>query len=272
MKHSVISKSLCGRDIDCIQIGSKENMVLLSGAYHGLEWLTSLLLLKFINELGMSIKNNTSISDIMVKDFMENRGIIIVPCVNPDGVEISLNGVSAAGEYSKLVESVCNDTTHKWQANARGVDINHNFDAGWLALHDLEISNNITGPAPTRYGGEYPESEPETKAITNLCRKNNFRHALAFHSQGEEIYWRYGDDMSEKSELIARVFSASSGYKMSEPEGLAVGGGFKDWFISEFKKPAFTIEIGKGQNPLPITQLESIYKQLQEMLVISVII
>ena len=272
MQHSVLSKSLCGRDIDSIQIGNTKNMAFLSGAYHGMEWLTSLLLLKFLHELGQSIKNKKSISEILVSDFLKNRGLTIVPCVNPDGVEISLNGPSAAKNYQKLVTSICGQDSSSWQANARGIDINHNFNAGWYALHNYEIANNITGPSATRFGGMYPESEPETKAIVALCRKNKFRHAIAFHSQGEEIFWRFGDDISEKSELIAKVFSISSGYKMSDPTGLAVGGGFKDWFICEFKKPGFTIEIGKGKNPLPLCQLDPIYLKLEEMLVISTII
>jgi g-D-glutamyl-meso-diaminopimelate peptidase len=161
---------------------------------------------------------------------------------------------------------VSGGNTDNWQANARGVDINHNFNAGWHELHKLEQKSNINGPGPTRYGGEYPESEIETKAITSLCRNTYFRHAIAFHSQGEEIYWQYGDDMSEKSELIAKVLSVSSGYKMAQPEGLAIGGGFKDWFIKEIKRPGLTIEIGKGKNPLPPSDTTPIYLELRKAL------
>lgn len=270
--YGFLSESTCGRKINYIQIGDKENMILLSAGFHGMEWLTTLLLLKFTDEIGKCVKTGQTIAGINVCEFLQNKGIMIVPCVNPDGTEISINGYKSACKYSDLVKRASGGNTDNWQANARGVDINHNFNAGWHELHKLEQKSNINGPGPTRYGGEYPESEIETKAITNLCRNTYFRHAIAFHSQGEEIYWQYGDDMSEKSELIAKVLSVSSGYKMAQPEGLAVGGGFKDWFIKEIKRPGLTIEIGKGKNPLPIADFNDIYNRLEEMLVLSVII
>ena len=68
---------------------------------------------------------------------------------------------------------------------------------------------------------------------------------------------------------MGKILSQTSGYKLSSPEGLAVGGGFKDWFIKTFNKPGFTIEIGKGKNPLPISDFDSIYKKLEKMLTIS---
>ena len=90
-------------------------------------------------------------------------------------------------------------------------------------------------------------------------------------SQGEEIYWDFGERTPEKSRLMAQVLAASSGYEMSEPEAIATGGGFKDWFISCFCRPAFTIEIGKGENPLPLSDLPGIHRTLEEMLVFSII-
>lgn len=71
---------------------------------------------------------------------------------------------------------------------------------------------------------------------------------------------------------MVNVLSASSGYKIANPEGLAVGGGFKDWFISAYSRPGFTIEIGKGKNPLPITDLEPIYSKIEEMLLLGFVI
>ena len=35
----------------------------------------------------------------------------------------------------------------------------------------------------------------------------------------------------------------------------------KDWFIQEFRKPGFTIELGLGVNPLPISQFDEIYRE-----------
>ena len=273
LKHKIIGESHCKRNIDCLILGNNDNNVLITAGYHGMEWLTTLLIFNFIEKISKCIKTGQPIAGgINIAEYLELRGITFVPCVNPDGIEISINGCESAREYSKIVKNISKNNTKLWQSNARGVDINHNFDADWDKLHNLEIKSNITGPSSTRYGGEYAESELETQAITSLCRKNYFRQAFAFHSQGEEIYWQYGDDLTEKSELIARVLSMISGYKMSKPEGLAVGGGFKDWFIKEFTRPAFTIEIGKGKNPLPLEDIVPIYNKLENMLVLSCII
>ncbi len=271
LRHAVIGRSRCGRSIDAYSVGEGDEQVLLCGAFHGMEWLTSLLLFRFLESICQSVKNGESICGIRVDRFLEDRRAIFVPCVNPDGVEISLNGECAAGKYEQRVSDIACGRAHRWQANAFGVDINHNFSAGWRELRRLEQDSGITSPSMTRYGGDMPESEPETRALTSLCRNKNIRHAVAFHSQGEEIYWSYGDKTPEKSRIMAETMARSSGYALSEPSGLAVGGGFKDWFITELKKPAFTIEIGSGRNPLPPSKLGEIYSRLEEMLALCLI-
>lgn len=269
--RSVIGYSLCGREIECYHFGSSENTVIYCGGFHGSEWLTTLLLMNFINDISISLQNNTSISGIKAKSFLDTYGIYIIPCINPDGVEIAINGSDAAKEYKPLVDNITKDTEH-WQSNARGVDINHNFNAGWEHLKHLEIESGINFPSYTRYGGASFESEPEVQALVRFCTSTKFRHAIAFHSQGEEIYWNYGENQYEKCFQIAKALSANSGYTLSFPEGLAVGGGFKDWIIDKLNKPAFTVEIGKGINPLPLSDIHSIYRKILDMLVLGVVI
>lgn len=268
IEKQTLSKSLLDREIPVLYIGKKEKSILLTGAYHGMEWLTSLVLLKFIHDLSEKINQGNK----LYTNLLKKRGLTIVPCVNPDGVEISLKGEEAfekpgnfsADEYKMLFQKT--ENSKLWQSNARGVDINHNFNAGWEDLHRREKKMGIIGPGKTRYGGICPESEPETLAITKLCRESDFEYAFAFHSQGEEIYWDYGKKTPVESLKIANILAQLSGYKVSSPEGLAVGGGFKDWFISEFSRPGFTIEIGKGKNPLPLSDFNSIYAKIEKML------
>ena len=272
LNHGVIGKSHCERNIEFLSLGNFENSILWACAFHGMEWLTSLVILKFLENICKRIKSKNKIFGIDIEKNLENRGIVIIPCVNPDGVEISLTGYKSAKNFQNLVKKASNNRTFSWQANAAGVDINHNFNAGWNELKKLEKENNILEPSPTRFGGKKPESEPETRALVNFCQKNKFSYAIAFHSQGEEIYWKYGKNIPENSYRLAKLFSITSGYKLSSPEGLAVGGGFKDWFITEFNRPAFTIEIGVGKNPLPISQLYPIYNKIYKMLLSSLLI
>lgn len=272
LSRETIGESLCYRPIDLLSVGNRQNAVLLSAAFHGMEWITSLILLRFMNELCECISKGRSMYGVMIGAMVNRRGIAVIPCVNPDGVEIQINGYSAAGMYQELVRSISQGNTKNWQANARGVDINHNYNADWELLHRREQENGINSPAATRYGGEYPESEPESRTIASLCRAGRFSHALAFHSQGEEIYWGSSDDNIDQAFKQAEALSRVSGYRLSHPEGLAVGGGFKDWFCQSLKKPGFTIEVGSGKNPLPITDFEDIYEKIREMLVLSILL
>lgn len=43
--------------------------------------------------------------------------------------------------------------------------------------------------------------------------------------------------------------------------------GYKDWFIQEYDRPGYTIEVGRGVNPLPMEQFEQIYEDNYYILV-----
>ncbi len=272
LSRDTIGESRCGRPIDLLSIGNRRQQVLFTAGFHGMEWLTTLLMIRFMDELCFAVMTGKSLCGVRVGTFLNRRGLAIVPCVNPDGVEIQIHGADSAGEFRDTVMQACNGDTSRWQANAAGVDINHNFAAGWETLHRQEQDAGIISPSPTRFGGEYPESEPESRTIAAYCRTGNINHALAFHSQGEEIYWHFGSYREAEALRMAKMMAYVSGYHISEPDGLAIGGGFKDWFVEQFKRPAFTVEIGKGENPLPLEQLDDIYHQLREMLVLAVVL
>ncbi len=269
IKRSFAGKSVCGRCIDVLHIGNTSNKVLYCGGFHGSEYLTILALLKFIDECASAMRNDERVGGFNIADFLRIRGLTVVPCVNPDGVEIALHGSAAAMKYKPLVEKIT-DNTDKWQANARGVDINHNFNAGWCALKQCELKRSIKGPAPTRFGGNCPESEPETKALTRLCKSIDFERAVALHSQGREIYCSFGEHTPVLSFRLASLFSQASGYNIAFPEAIATGGGFKDWFIEKFRRPALTVEMGLGENPLPLSDFESEYEILRNILCLGV--
>lgn len=271
VKHFFAGKSACGRCIDVLHIGNTKNRVLYCGGFHGSEYLTVLAALRFFEECCDAIKNHSALGNYKIGDFLSIRGLTVVPCVNPDGVEIALHGSDAAMKYKPLVEKVSNNT-YKWQANARGVDINHNFNAGWCELKQRELDRNIKSPSPTRYGGTHPESEPETKALTSLCRNIDFERAIALHSQGREIYCSFGKNTPVLSFRLASVFSQASGYNIAFPEEIATGGGFKDWFIEKFRRPALTIEMGLGENPLPLSDFENEYQLLKNILCLGVVV
>lgn len=271
LRHTPIGHSLCGRPIDALTVSPPDainDRVLVAAAFHGQEWLTALAALRLAEDIARGLHARLTICGIPLRQALRGRQVTLVPLVNPDGVDIARHGSAAAGEYAPLAAALGADTPALWQANARGVDINHNFNAGW----DIPHPAMPAAPAARRYRGEAPESEPETRAVTDLCRRLSPRHLVALHSQGEEIYWQYGEHTPPQSRLIAEVLAAASGYTLATPDGAAAHGGCKDWFIRCYHRPAFTIELGRGVNPLPLTDFEELYKKAQEMLLMATMV
>lgn len=264
-----IGRSVLGRDIYGILLGAGAEKALYAAAFHGQEWMTSLILLKLCEDICEALAGDGKIADMDFAGALSGRCLIMVPQVNPDGVDIAIHSASAAGPYAEMVARLGGNRFGVWQANARGVDINHNFDAGREELEKMEREAGITGPAPSQWCGPAPHSEPETQTLVQLCKRGNFRHVIAMHSQGEEIYWQYGDRTPPYAQMMAEIMAVSSGYKVAQPEGLASHGGFKDWFIQETGRPGFTIEFGKGKNPLPLEDFEGIYQKTREMLLLA---
>ncbi len=269
---SVLGRAITGLTLRLPDGHSHPTRVLMAAAFHGQEWLTALCTLRLCETMCRHLDGALPLRGLPLEEALRGRQIWFLPLVNPDGVEIALRGSAAAGAYASFAAEVGADTPGLWQANARGVDLNHNFNAGWEEMQEAAQKHGKTQPAPRRYSGPLPESEPETRAVADLCRRSDFRHVVALHSQGEEIYWRYGTRTPPQSHIIAQVLASVSGYRVADPEGFASHGGFKDWFIRCYGRPGFTIELGRGENPLPLTDFETLYDKAEEMLALSVLL
>ena len=266
---SYIGESILGRGIPILTLGTGEKGVLYVGAHHGMEWITSMLLLRFVKDCCDLYQRNGKLMHISVPYLLSTRTLYLVPMLNPDGVEYQIHGVPKDHILYDRVLAMnggSEDFSH-WQANARGVDLNHNYNSGFVDYKRLEMEQGILSGAPTRYSGEMPESEPEVGHLCNLIRYHEeLKLVLSLHTQGEEIYYRSGDKTLPRSASIARSLGAISGYKPSKAEGAAAYGGLTDWCVGEQDLLAFTIECGKGENPLPIRDSFSIYARIRDLL------
>ena len=267
LRVSSIGRSVQGRKIHAVFLGNICRPVLFAGAFHAQEWLTGLLLLRFCEEICGEYKKRGELYSSLCQ-----RGVIILPFVNPDGVELVLTEGRSAGRYRDFVFALGGGDFSTWQANIRGVDLNHNFDAGHDTLIKMERAQGIYSPSPRQYGGLFPHSECESRAIVNLARRYSVGRVYAFHSQGEEIFYRYGKNTPTGSEAMAKILSEACGYSLPTQTSLASHGGFKDWFIEKTGRPGFTIEIGRGKNPLPIDELNPIFARLYETMVLALVI
>lgn len=263
-----IGETVLSKKIYMLSLGNEkaDKSVLYVGAHHGMEWITSLVLLRLVNELCEYYKNSKQPFGINLQTLFSNRCLKIVPMLNADGVDIHLNGVSPENVlYSRLMKMSGGDFS-KWQANARGVDLNHNYNSGFCEYKKIEAKEGIFA-GPTRYSGEYPLSEPESSALASYIKYDNtIEMILTLHSAGEVIYSGHNCGPFSKGEIIGKKLSSLSGYELSVPEGLSSYGGLTDWYTEVFKKTSFTIECGKGKNPIHQTKYFEIYAGVREML------
>lgn len=259
-----IGESVQKRRIDSIRIGAGKNEVMYSSSIHANEWITSLVLMKFVEDFCESYTNNRDIFDHSAKMIFENSSIYIVPMINPDGIELVTGNIKeGTNEYNHYKEIADNFPNIRfpdgWKANYNGVDLNLQFPADWEKAREIKFSQGYNKPAPRDFVGFGPLTEPESLSLYNYTLRHDFRLILAYHTQGEVIYWKYSNYLPKDSEEIGKIFSNVSGYTLEITPPESASAGYKDWFIKHYNRPGYTIEAGSGTNPLPLSQFNQIY-------------
>ena len=257
LRVSGIGNSVLGNRLSEIRIGNGGKRVHYNASFHANEWITTPILMTFLNDYCLSLTNSTSIRGLSSLPLYSQTMLSLVPMVNPDGVSLVMNGPPENETWRNRVIELNRGSTDfsGWKANIRGVDLNDQFPARW----ELEKARNPGQPGPRDYGGERPLSEPEAIAMADLTRRRDFARVIAFHTQGEVIYWGFENLEPPESEILVNEFSRVSGYEAVKTiESYA---GYKDWFIQDWRRPGFTVELGTGTNPLPLTQFDEIYEK-----------
>lgn len=250
-----IGRSVMGKPIYAFTIGHGKKEVFYSGGWHANEWMTSKFLMLFLKEKLQNFRSNGKFFHYDLVKLFQDIKLIIVPMVNPDGIELVQQGIYLDHPNYQSVLDINKGVRRfeHWSSNIRGVDLNHQWPAGWK----IEAEESPQLPWPRHYSGKAPLTEPETQAIYQLTKRHDFAYVHSFHSQGQVIYWGYKNLEPKESEAMVKKLSIVSSY---EPIQTADSdGGYKDWFIQETKKPGFTIEIGIGTNPLPFAAFAEIW-------------
>ena len=152
------------------------------------------------------------------------------------------------------------------------MDLNLQFPAGWENAKTIKFAQGYNKPSPRDFVGYGPLTEPESLALYNFTLIHNFRLILAYHSQGEVIYWKYADFLPKDSEKIGKKFAEVSGYTLDLTPPESAYAGYKDWFIQEYNRPGYTVEVGIGENPLPISQFNKIYNDNIGILILGAVL
>lgn len=265
IKVGTIGKSVLGRDLYAVSVGTGRTQVFYNASHHANEWITTPLLLKFLEEYAAAYTAGGQVAGISAQRLFRNCTLLMVPMVNPDGVDLVTGSLPVSGTaYTNAKRLAANypdiPFPNGWKANAVGVDLNLQYPAGWERAKEIKFSQGYTKPGPRDFVGTAPLTEPEAQAMARFTQAYRFRLTISYHTQGKEIFWRYLDAAPRNSREIARAFARVSGYRLADPPAVSQHAGYKDWFIDTFDRPGFTIEAGSGESPLPLSQFDTIYR------------
>jgi hypothetical protein len=228
IKVSVIGETHEGREIILvtlsIDVAGADNKpaLLYTGTIHAREWIGNELAIKFVEYIADNYQ-----FDPQLESTLQTSTLYIVPSLNPDGFE-----------YSRKHFSFWRKNRRKNSDGTYGVDLNRNFSIGFEKVNDK--SSNI-------YGGEFPFSEPETKAIKDFVDSHpNITIALDYHSQGNVFFpahkFRHeaeldGTDMNtlcaNMSHEIQKVSGRTYGIHRGKPPSKLISGSGREYYYSK---------------------------------------
>lgn len=270
IRCGTLTTTAFGRPVRTMVLGRGERQVIFAAAFHANEWITAPVLLKFTEELARAQATGGKLFGVPGDTIFRAATMHIIPMVNPDGVDLVTGGIPAGNlEYEKarrMAEFYPQiPFPEGWKANLLGVDLNLQFPALWLRAREIKFAQGFTQPGPRDYVGRAPLSQRESRAVSQYTEEVNPALILAFHTQGQVIYWKFQDYEVSGARALGEEFARLSGYELADVPYNSGFAGYKDWFIQNFRKPGFTIEAGLA--PVTISQFDQIYRNVLGILV-----
>lgn len=237
-----IGKSEFGRDLLAVKVGNGAQSIFITGSHHGREWLSTHVIMKMIEEYALAFEEGNSLYG-HDSNVLDSISIWFVPMVNPDGVTIQQEGIKKLPLLLQDVYVGMNEGKEdfsRWKANGLGVDLNRQYPAGWE-----RIEGNRTNASYSHYKGQMSLEAKETKALLSFTKQINPLISASYHTSGRVIYWYYFNEIwnLQRDYRLVEKIADVTGYTIEYPPSNAIGGGFTDWFIQTYKRPAVTIEL-----------------------------
>lgn len=229
-----------------------EPAILLTGAHHAREPLSTEVCLHLINKLCTEYASNP-----VVAEWVNSTEIWVVPVVNPDGYSVVFDSNRNLNWWRKNLRD--NNGNDIFDADNDGVDLNRNYDFHWQ-----NGGSKKTGSLYFR--GSEPFSETETRVLKKLIEKERFAFILDFHSFGEAILYPWSNftpppdsalivDLAEKLASKIKKNRSSETYDIIPLD--AQMGQSSIWHYGVHGIMSFTIEVGPAYFP-PGAQIKQI--------------
>jgi hypothetical protein len=202
LKSFTIGTSVLGSPIECYKIGTGDNKLLYACGIHGNEIGTVKLAYYFLKWASSHIFNNYT--------------LFIIPCLNPDGYQLACKHPDyfRGGVLGRF--------------NANHVDLNRNFDTPSFKKESLWSFGREYLESVEVYCGEYGNSEPEVRALTDLIVRENISTLFMYHNAGRDVM----GNNNERSETMVRRYAELTGFRRvsnNEWERLKQTGTAKEW-------------------------------------------
>ena len=220
-RSELLTTTAFQRPIRTLVIGTGPRKVIYSAAHHAHEWITTLVLLKFAEELAQKIRDGGSIGGVDAQEIAQAATIYMIPMVNPDGVDLVVGAIQPGQFQYETAQRLAEyypqiPFPDGWKANLLGVDLNLQYPAGWLQAREIKFSQGYTRPAPRDYVGRAPLTQVEARALAGYTEVIDPALVLAYHTQGHVIYWQFQDYQIPGARELAEEFARLSGYAMED--------------------------------------------------------
>ena len=144
-----VGNSVLGKNIYVVKLGNGKKQVFYSASIHANEWITSVVLMKFVEDYCTAYSTNSSLYNYNIRQLFRSSSIYIMPMINPDGVDLV---TGYYGQNSNIYNSFRNIALKYpdipfpsgWKSNFNGVDLNLQFPAGWEQAKEIKYSQGFT--------------------------------------------------------------------------------------------------------------------------------
>jgi carboxypeptidase T len=290
-----VGKSVEGKELMALKVGNgSDHKVLFAGCHHAREWISvevPYLVAEYLIQNHSDDPKNDN--ERRIKHLLLNREIWFVPMVNPDGHDFTVkqnrhwrpnrNSYFLGPGTISRPASRGGDVTFT-EKKYTGVDVNRNYPSSkW----GQETFDNNGKPATSRnpqnsgenstWCGVAPASEPETRVMEGLIRREGFKGSLTYHSYGQYllypeaaasdtfIQW-VGEGMSDLIAGAGRPYTYGTIPELFYP----VTGGMSEFTIEKFPgRSVFASELRpSGEDPesfafsgLPENHIEPCFRE-----------